>query len=71
MSTMLERREAAIGRRDRTTSRVSLVEQKRVLEKATKKTVGLASRAFRRTLDEELKKLGRVEPRDENAANRE
>lgn len=57
MTTMLERREAATGHRNRSQSSVSLVEQKRLLEQATKKTAGLASRAFKRTLDAEVKKL--------------
>lgn len=54
---MLARKEAATGRKERSPSDMSLVEQKKRLEKATKKTVGLASRAYRRTLEEELRKL--------------
>ena len=58
MQTMLQRKAAATGRRDRAASNISLVEQKRLLDEATKKTVGEASRAFRHTLDAEMKKLG-------------
>lgn len=58
MQTMLQRKEAATGRRDRVPTNISLVEQKRLLDEATRKTVGLASRAFRRTLELEMKKLG-------------
>lgn len=57
MQTMMDRRVAATGRREKSRSGVSVIEQKRVLEQATRKTVGLASRAFKRTLDAELKKL--------------
>lgn len=57
MSTMLERREAATGNRSRSQSSVSIIEQKRLLEQATRKTVGLASRAFKRTFEAEVKKL--------------
>ncbi|WP_157803296.1 hypothetical protein [Brucella pituitosa] len=57
MLTMLERKEAATGRKDKTRSSSSLVEQKDVLEKATRKTVGLGTRAFSKTLRDELAKL--------------
>ena len=61
MTTMLDRREAATGRRDKARSGTSLMEQKRILEQATKKTVGLASRAFTRTLEQQLERAKREE----------
>ncbi|MBZ9776827.1 hypothetical protein [Mesorhizobium sp. CO1-1-8] len=57
MTTMLERRQAATGGSGRPQSSVSLVEQKRSLEQATRKTAGLASRVFKRTLEAEVKKI--------------
>lgn len=57
MTTMLERREAATGVRKRSQSNLSLIEQKRLVEAATKKTAGLASRAFERSLGAELQKM--------------
>ncbi|MCF7645999.1 hypothetical protein KQ944_12565 [Bacillus subtilis] len=57
MLTMLERKEIATGRKDQARGSASLVEQKKVLENATRKTAGLASRAFSKTLLKELEKL--------------
>lgn len=57
MMTILARKKAATDRRERSPSDMSLVEQKKRIEKATKRTVGLASRAYRRKLEEELRKL--------------
>lgn len=57
MSTMLERREAVTGNRTKSQRNVSISQQKRILDQATKKTVGLASRAFKRAFEAELKKL--------------
>jgi len=56
MITMLERRETVTGRRNGSKSSLSLIEQKRILDQATRKTAGLAARAFERTLHEEMEK---------------
>lgn len=61
MTTMLERRQAATGVRKRSQSGLSLIEQKKLIERATRKTAGLASRAYKRTLEAELKKLDKAE----------
>lgn len=55
MATMLERKEAATGHRSR--SSISLIQQKRLLEEATRKTAGLASRAYAKTHELEMRKL--------------
>ena len=55
MATMLERKEAATGHRGR--SSISLIEQKRLLEEATRKAAGLATRAYAKALETEMKKL--------------
>lgn len=59
MTAMLERRAIAANAQKRPQSGASLVEERIALEKATKKTAGLASRAFEKRLAQELKKLGK------------
>lgn len=58
MATMLERKEAATGHRNR--SGISLIQQKLLLEKATRKSAGLASRAFAKALKDEMDKLEKL-----------
>lgn len=57
METLMAKREAATGRKDKPHSDVPLVEQRRQLEQGTRKTAGEASKIFREVLSREMRKL--------------